>query len=182
VPQQAKQRSAALAAAMAIPGRNSSAKDILNPTRTFFATTKTAMGKQLLQSELNAELMIDVLRSLVAERAFELLDFVIMPDHLHLVLSVGSGMTIERAMQLVKGRFSRRLSKELGFSGEVWQRGFSEEQVLGRARLEKSRKYIADNPVKAGLAKSSGEYPYCFASLAKRKSEARGREQLQLGD
>jgi putative transposase len=91
---------------MARPGRNASAEDILRPTRTFFATTKTSMGRQLLQSERNAGLLIDVLRALVAERMFELHDFVIMPDHVHLLLTVGEGMTIEKAMQLIKGRFS----------------------------------------------------------------------------
>jgi putative transposase len=137
------------------------------------------MGKQLLQSERNAGLMIDVLRSLVAERAFELHDFVVMPDHLHLLLAVGEGMTIEKAMQFVKGRFSRRLSKEFGYAGEVWQKGFSEVQVLGQASMEAHRRYIAENPVKAGLARSADDYAYCFRNLAKRKSEARRSELSQ---
>jgi len=38
--------------------------------------------------------MIDLLRSYVAARKFRLHDFVIMPDHLHLLLTVGKGMTI----------------------------------------------------------------------------------------
>ena len=139
------------------------------------------MGKRLLQSERNAELMIDVLRSLVAERAFDLLDFVVMPDHLHLLLTVGEEMTIEKAMQFVKGRFSHRLSKEFGYAGEVWQRRFSEEQVLGQASLESHRRYIAQNPIKAGLTQSSEEYVYCYANLAKRKSEARRNQRPQSG-
>jgi len=46
------------------------------------------MGKRLLQSERNAGLLIDVLRSFVAEREFTIHDFVIMPDHVHLLLTV----------------------------------------------------------------------------------------------
>jgi REP element-mobilizing transposase RayT len=46
-------------------------------------------------------------------------DFVIMPDHLHLILTVDDGMTVEKAMQLVKGRFSYRMGKELGFNS-LW--------------------------------------------------------------
>src|ERR1035438_6090308 len=42
-----------------------------------------ADGRDLLQSERNAMLMIDVLRSYVAARKFRLHDFVVMPDHLH---------------------------------------------------------------------------------------------------
>ena len=118
-------------------GRNAAPANILNPSRIFFVTTKTSMGKRLLQSERNAELLIDVLRSLVAERKFELHDFVIMPDHVHLLLTVDNEMTVEKAMQLVKGRFSHRLSHEFGYKGEVWQRGFAEVQVMNQETLKR---------------------------------------------
>src|SRR5881409_3486122 len=98
------QKGGALAPAMAKPGRNASPDDILLPLRTFFVTTKTSMGRRLLQTDRNAGLLIDVLRSLVAEKEFEIHDFVVMPDHVHLLLTVGDGMTVEKAMQLIKGR------------------------------------------------------------------------------
>ena len=78
---------------------------VLSPSRTFFVTTKTSMGRALLQSERNATLLIDVLPSYVAARKFRLHDFVEMPDHVHLLIRVGGDMTIERAMQFIKGRF-----------------------------------------------------------------------------
>jgi len=157
---------------MARPNRNSSPRDILSGERTFFATTKTSMGRRLLQSERNAGLLIDVLRTLVAEDAFSLSDFVIMPDHVHLLLTVAEGVTIEKAMQLVKGRFSYRLSHEFGHKGEVWQRGFSEVQVMNSSSFESHHKYIAQNPVKAGLALAPDEYPFCFRFLAEKKQVA----------
>jgi len=158
---------------MAQPSRNSSTENILNPSRTFFVTTKTSMGRMLLQSERNASLLIDVLRSLVVERRLQLHDFVIMPDHLHALITVGDEMTIEKTMQLIKGRFSYRLSHELGFAGEVWQRGFSEVQVMNRESCDAYCRYIAENPVKAGLAVSAEEFPFCFRFLAKRKAETK---------
>jgi putative transposase len=138
------------------------------------------MGRCLLQSERSAGLLIDILRSLVAERNFKLHDFVIMPDHVHLLLTVDEGMTVEKAMQLVKGRFSYCMGKELGFNGEVWQKGFSEVQVLGEESFEQHRAYIANNPVKAGLVDVPEKYPFCLESLARKKGEAQrahaGRE------
>jgi putative transposase len=154
---------------MAHPARNAAPANILNPSRIFFATTKTSMSMRLLQSERNAGLLIDVLRSLVAEHRFKLHDFVIMPDHVHLLIEVGSDMTVEKAMQLIKGRFSYRLSHEFGYKGEVWQRGFTEVQVLNKQNFEAHREYIASNPVKAGLALTAEEYPFCFCSLARKK-------------
>lgn len=158
---------------MAHPARNASAVNILNPSRTFFVTTGTSMGRRLLQSERNAELLIDVLRSLVAERRFKVSDFVIMPDHIHLLLTIHDEMTIEKAMQMIKGRFSYRLAHEFGYRGEVWQRGFTEEQIMNRESLEQHREYIARNPVKAGISTSVDEFPFCHRHLAKRKAEAK---------
>jgi putative transposase len=154
---------------MARPGRNASPDDILRPAPTFFVTTKTSMGKSLFQTERNASLLIDVLRCLVKEKAFEVHDFVIMSDHVHMLLTVHDGTTVEKAMQLIKGRFSFQLKKDLRFSGEVWQRGFSEVQVMNRTSFEAHRKYIAENPVKAGLVNSADEYRFRFSYLARAK-------------
>ena len=159
---------------MAHPARNAAPANILHPLRIFFATTKTSMGKQVLQSERHAGLLIDVLRSLVAEHRFTLHDFVIMPDHVHLLIEVYGDMTIEKAMQLIKGRFSHRLSHEFGYKGDVWQRGFTEVQVLNQQNFEAHRAYIAENPIKAGLVASTEEYPFCFSSLARKKRNLLG--------
>ena len=155
---------------MARPARNALPDNILSSARRFFATTKTSQGRALLQSERNARLMIDVLRSYVTAGKFRLHDFVVMPDHLHVWLTVGDGMTVERAMQFIKGGFSYRLKKECGYWGEVWQRGFSETRVEDRQSFMKHRDYIAANPVKAGLVDSQEEFPYCFTYLAARKA------------
>ncbi len=149
--------------------RNANANHVLSSSRTFFVTTKTSMGRALLQSERNGTLLIEVLRSYVAARKFRLHDFVVMPDHVHLLITVRSDMTIERAMQFIKGGFSYQLKKRFGYPGEVWQRGFSEVRVEDRQSFLQHREYIAQNPVKAGLVDSPERFPYCFTYLAGRK-------------
>ncbi len=114
--------------------------------------------------------LIDVLRSYVAARKFVIHDFVVMPDHVHLLLTVEGDISIEKAVQFIKGGFSYRLKREFGYLGEVWQRGFSEVRVNDRESFLQHRDYIAWNPVKKGLADSPDEFPYCFSYLAKRKA------------
>jgi len=155
---------------MAIPARHAASSAVLSSARTFFVTTKTSMGRGLLQSERNALLFVDVLRSYVPAGKFRVHDFVVMPDHVHLLLTVGSDMTIERAMQFIKGGFSYRLKKDFGYSGEVWQRGFSEVRVQDKQGFLRHREYIVQNPVKAGLVDASDKFPYCFTYLAKQKA------------
>jgi putative transposase len=100
---------------------------------------------------------------------FEIYDFVIMPDHVHLLITVDENMTIEKAMQLIKGGFSYRLKKEFSYLGEVWQKGFSEVRVHTDEDLLQFRKYIALNPVKPGFVDAPENYPYCFTYLACQK-------------
>jgi putative transposase len=155
---------------MAIPSRNSGTLETPYYTRTFFVTTKTSMGRRLLQSDRFAALLVDVLRACVAARRFQVHDFVVMPDHVHLLISVSGEISIEKAMQFIKGGFSYRVKKELGFSGEVWQRGFSEVRVEGQQSFERHREYIAQNPARAGLVQPGEDFAWCFESLKKRKS------------
>jgi putative transposase len=155
---------------MAEPVRNAKPENILSSSRTFFATTRTWMGRRTLQSERNSGLLFEVLRANMKAGRFKLHDFVIMPDHIHLLLTLEGTMTIEKAMQLIKGGFSYRLGKEHGVKTEVWQKGFSEVRVDDEESFMRHKTYIAANPVKAGLAGSADEYPYCFAYLASRKA------------
>jgi|SRR5271157_17621 len=161
---------------MATPTRHSNSTQIVRTSRTFFVTTKTSVGRALLQSDRNAKLFIDVLRSYVAGKKFKVHDFVVMPDHVHLLITVSGEISIEKAVQFIKGGFSYRLKKELGYCGEVWQRGFSEVRVNDEGSFAKHREYIAQNPVKRGLVSDPQKYPYCFNYLATRKAGAKAQK------
>ena len=106
---------------MAKPFRNVRSASSATYARTFFVTTKTSMGRALLQSDRNAMLLVDVLRTCIAAGRFQVRDFVIMPNHVHLLITVQGDTPIEKAMQFIKGGFSFRLKKETGYAGEVWQ-------------------------------------------------------------
>jgi putative transposase len=156
---------------MAHPARNACPEEVLSSARVFFVTANTSMGRRLLQSERNATLLIDVLRSNVATGKFQLHDFVIMPDHLHLLMTLPGDVTIEKAIQLIKGGFSYRLKKDFGYRGEVWQCGFSDVRIRDGQSFSQHRAYIAQNPVKAGLVDSAENWPYCYSYLAKKKAQ-----------
>jgi putative transposase len=124
-----------------------------------------------------ADLFIDVLRSTMRTKRIVVHDFVVMPNHVHLLMTVPGEMSLEKAMQLIKGGFSFRASREFGFRGEIWQRGFSDVRVNDEQGFEQHREYIENNPVKAGLTNSPEEYPYGSVYLKKRKrAGAKARE------
>jgi putative transposase len=174
VPKPLYKKITASAPVMAIPSRRSDNQTAPQYRRTFFVTSKTSMGRGLLQSDRVAALLVDVLRSYMAAGRFVIHDFVVMPNHIHVLISVGADISIEKAMQFIKGGFSYRVKKELGYSGEVWQRGFSEVRVECEESFRRHREYIARNPVRAGLVKEGEDFAWCFEALKKRKAAGAG--------
>ena len=143
---------------MAKPARHANPTQILSPSRTFFVTTKTAMGRALLQSERNATLLIDVLRSYVAAGKFYLHDFVVMPDHVHLILKPMDSLTLSRIMKGIKGVSANRLNQLRHRSGAFWQAESFDRILRNEQEFEEKLQYMLDNPVKAGLAATGWEY------------------------
>lgn len=158
---------------MARPSRNSTTGVIPSRPRTYFVSSKTSKGRALLQTERMAKLLIDVLRHYTFAKKFTVREFVVMRNHFHLLLTVPAGMTIERAVQMVKGNFSCRASKELGVKWGIWQKGFSEVRITTGESYARHVDYIYENPVKAGYARSPEKYPYCSAYLRRLKRENR---------
>jgi putative transposase len=94
-----------------------------------------------------AELMMVVLHHYLEQEKYFLHEFVIMPDHLHLLLTPAAEVSLERAMQLVKGGFSFRIKKKKrGASGRRASR------IIDSAMRKISsitQGYIRMNPVRA---------------------------------
>jgi putative transposase len=126
--------------------------------QTYFLTTNADQGKFLLQSEPMAKLLIDTLYSYRKQEKFLLHEFVVMPNHVHLLITPEE--TIERAMQFIKGGFSHRVKNELGKSFEIWQRGFTDRRVRNLEEYNDCREYIHQNPVVAGLVSKPEDFPY----------------------
>ncbi len=147
---------------MAIPIRHSDASRVVG-VRTFFVTSSIAEKRNLLQSNPSAGLFINVLYEYRSQRKFRLHEFVVMPDHFHLLLTVDCGMTIEKAVQFIKGGFAFRAGRELGFLAPVWQKGFSEVRVLDAVGYLGIADYIRSNPVSRGLVFEAAEFPHSSA-------------------
>jgi putative transposase len=148
---------------MSIPSRHADPHQPLHENRTFFVSTAAWGHRRLLQSHRMARLLIDVLYHYRSAHKFALHEFVVMPDHLHILITVGSELTIERAVQLIKGGFSYRASRDFQLQGAIWQRGFSEVRILSSEAFRAKCMYIHDNPVRAGLVTPPEQWEYSSA-------------------
>ena len=111
-----------------------------------------------------AELFIANLFHYRDQGAYKLHAFVVMHDHFHVLLTIEGTGTIEKAMQKIKGGFSYRARMELGFRGEIWQRGFTDERIWDADQFVAIRQYIHNNPVRKGIVPAADGYPFSSAN------------------
>jgi putative transposase len=127
----------------------------------YFITASASQKRNILQSDRMAALLVDVLLHYRAQGRYLLHEFVVMPDHFHVLITPRE--SLERAMQLIKGGFSFRAKKELGFIHEIWQPSFYDRRVRDADEYFAFREYIRQNAVKRGLAWTAEDYRYSSA-------------------
>src|SRR5690242_2159599 len=123
--------------------------DAVAGSRTFFVTSSTDGKRHTLQSDHSAGLFLKTLYEYRAQGKFRLHEFVIMPDHFHVIITVRCGMTIERAVQFIKGGFAFHAGRELGANAPFWQKGFSEIRLEDANAFQRAARYVHNNPVEA---------------------------------
>ena len=134
------------------------------PGCTYFVTTDTWQNREIFRVPESAEILIQRVLSCRDQGAYLLHEFVVMPNHLHMLLTPAGDTTLEKAMQLVKGGSSYEIHKRRGHKMEIWQPGFHEWTIRDGRDYETKRQYIRMNPVGAKLADRPEDWPYSSAS------------------
>jgi putative transposase len=132
----------------------------MDSDRLFFVTSVTLQRFPIFRREATAELLIHTLAHYREEGRFLLHEFVIMPDHIHVLLTPAREISLERAMQFIKGGFSFRMKER----GSIWQPSFTNHRIRDCEDYQSHRDYIRMNPVRARLAPCPDVYPYSSAA------------------
>ncbi len=128
----------------------------------YVTTTVTLQREPIFADYKAADILLEGVLFGKEQQWYYLLSFVIMPDHMHLIL-IPRGKNISECMKSIKGFSARKINALLRRNGSIWQSGFydyvldSEEKVLTRMR------YIEDNPVRKGMVNRSEDYEYSSA-------------------
>ena len=136
---------------------------LLSPPGTYFLTFSAWQHRRLFVVEAYARIFLKTLYHHRREGRYLLHAFVLMPDHVHLLLTPRLDVTIERAVQLIKGRSSYELGALRGRKAEVWQRGFTDHRIRDSHDFALHQHYIHQDPVVAKLVTVPAEYRYCSA-------------------
>ncbi len=90
--------------------------------------------------------------------------FVVMPDHIHVLITPSESTA--KAVQLIKGGFSFAVRTQ--FPGEVWHTGYHKHRIRDRNDFEAQKQYIANNPTR----KNYESYPHVHTTHAAFLDEA----------
>ena len=93
-------------------------------------------------------------------RDARLLCWVLMPDHWHALIELGSGTRLDAVLNRIKAVSAREVNRAAGGTGAVWARAFHDRALRDEDDLVAAARYVVANPVRAGLAHSVREYPF----------------------
>ena len=85
--------------------------------------------------------------------------WVLMPNHVHLILVPAAADGLRRALAPVHARYAGAVQARLGRTGHFWQGRFG-AVVMDEAHLAAAVRYVALNPVRAGLVRAAGDWPW----------------------
>ncbi len=131
----------------------------------------SGIGECLLKNPPIAEI---VKATLMAEdgKSCRLIAWVIMPNHVHVLLTPLKGFSLSQTMQSIKSVSGHKINKVLGRTGSVWQPDYFDRYIRDADHFARALTYIENNPVKAGLCSIPQEWEFSSAAGTRTPSSA----------
>ncbi len=148
-----------------------------------FITTNTYKHYPFFRDQRLSQILLEELGFYSRKLGFELVGYVIMPDHVHLLLwwdseenpTLGISNIMSRIKTMTSKRAKRYLFYDSGIehvekladvdqptqgSFRLWQPGFYDFNIFSEEKLLEKLDYIHSNPVRAGFVLSPGDYKW----------------------
>jgi putative transposase len=123
-----------------------------------FITWSCCQRRPLLDGEVARDLFLTMLELMRERYRFGVVGYVVMPEHIHLLISepqIGDPSTV---VQAVKLGFTQRWRGTRGISGQFWQRRFYDFNVWSQRKEVEKLKYMHRNPVVRGLVEKPEDW------------------------
>jgi putative transposase len=130
----------------------------------YFVTADTWQKHPLFINTALANIVVEQMLSCRDRGFYKLHAFVVMPDHLHALLTPGETTTVEKAMQMIKGGSAHLMGLERPNKFPVWHAGFHDRWMRDAEEYRGSKIYIEQNPVEAKLVERPEDYVFSSAS------------------
>jgi len=116
-------------------------------------------GACLLGKPGHAELVENALLHFDGSR-YRLLEWCIMPNHVHVILAQLEETTLDQIMKSWKSYTARKINEVEKRTGALWERDYHDRYIRDSEHMENARHYVRNNPVKAGLCAEPDDWRF----------------------
>lgn len=121
-------------------------------------------GQPIFADDADRLAYLEALREAAATLRVAVHGYVLMNDHVHLLITPPEGGAVGRLMQSLGRRYVAGFNRRHGRSGTLWEGRFRATVVEAQPHLLGCLRYIEQNPVRAGLVAHAGDWPWSSAA------------------
>lgn len=130
------------------------------PTREYFITAVTQGRTPVFRDLMAARMVVRIMREMESRGDVRWLAWVIMPDHFHALISLGSNGALSKQIGRMKAASARCINRKYGTQGRLWQPGFHDRALRAEDDRHAIARYIVANPLRKQLVTDIGDYPH----------------------
>jgi putative transposase len=116
--------------------------------------------ESVFRDEPDRHQYLALLREIASTSSLAVHAYVLMPDHVHLLVTPQSEGALGRAMQAIGRRYVRWFNDRHRRTGTLWEGRFRSAPISAERYLLTCMRYIELNPVRAGISSSVDQYPW----------------------
>jgi REP element-mobilizing transposase RayT len=122
-------------------------------------------GDALLRAPVCALLLQEIL---IKEHgnSYKLIAWVIMPNHVHVMIRISDGFSLTSIIQRWKGTSAIEMNRHLKRKGKLWEPDYYDRYIRDMDHYHDCIAYIRNNPIKAGLCEKPEDWPYSSAGVS----------------
>ena len=143
------------------PGHVALRKGRVSMPGQIYLVTTTTLGRQPVFANFRtAQAAAQSIEDKAVLADAKLLAWVLMPDHFHGLIQLGEATSLQNIMNRIKSASARRVNRVLGRESSLWARAYHDHALRREEDLLETARYIIANPIRAGLVKRVGDYPF----------------------
>ena len=127
---------------------------------TYHLLTRGNNNQTIFHEEADHQRYLQLLSFYARDHCLQLYHFVLMPNHVHLVLQAALGEAVSKAMRGLNLAYALYYQKRYIYRGHVWQGRFKSVLIDRDSFLLGCGRYIELNPVRSGLVQHPRDYPW----------------------
>lgn len=132
------------------------------PNTIVFITNVVHQRAPIFANETYLELFRKTLRNVKQLYPFQMIAYVFLPDHMHLMIRPLETSNFSQIMKSVKGNFTYAYKQKTGISGSLkfWQKRFYDHLIRDETDFANHLHYLHYNPVKHGYVNRPEDWPH----------------------